>query len=186
LSAIACRMALATADGIRPMRIIIDGYNLIRRIPELRALDSQDLESGRDSLVQELSSYRSGKGHRVTVVFDGAESVHLGGGSGKVRGITVRYSPQGRSADSVIMEMCREGQADVVVTADREIVDAAKRASVTPVSPELFWDKVSEEMYRRMKGEEGEEEDAGRSTQHAAGRKLSKGLRRERSRIEKL
>jgi predicted RNA-binding protein with PIN domain len=166
------------------MRIIIDGYNLIRRIPELRALDRSDLEAGRDGLVNELSTYRAGKGHRITVVFDGTGSVHLGGGMEKVAGITVHYSPRGRTADSVIKKMCREYQADVVVSGDREIADSARKAGVTPVSPDLFWDKVQEEIYRLFKGEESE--DAGRRTQHAAGRKLSKEQRRDRGRIEKL
>jgi hypothetical protein len=84
------------------------------------------------------------------------------------------------------MEMCREGKTDVVVTADREIMDAAKRAEVTAVSPDLFWDKVQEEAYRRLKGEELEDEHSGLRTQRAAGRKLSKGQRRDRGRIEKL
>jgi predicted RNA-binding protein with PIN domain len=167
------------------MRIVIDGYNLIRRIPELTALDRESLEAGRNGLVLELSSYRAGKGHRITVVFDGVDSVHLGGSSDKTGGISVRYSPRGRSADSVIIQMCREGQADVVVTGDREIIYAAKRTGVTPVSPDLFWDMVQKEFYRRFKGEE-EEEHTGRSTQHAGGRKLSKEQRRDRGRIEKL
>lgn len=167
------------------MRIVIDGYNLIRRVPELRVLDRDDLEAGRDGLVQELSTYRAGKGHRIIVVFDGAEALHLGGSRERVAGIAVRYSPRGRSADSVIKEMCRESQADVVVTADREIMDAARRAGVTPVSPDLFWDKVQEEVYRRMKGEEEEERDRGKGIRDK-GRKLSKEQRKERSRIEKL
>jgi hypothetical protein len=166
------------------MRIVIDGYNLIRRIPELRALDREDLESGRDGLVQELSVYRAGKEHKITVVFDGAEAVHLGGGSEKVAGITVRYSARGQTADSIIQKMCRESDADLIVSGDREITDVAKRAGVTAVSPDLFWDKVQEEAYRKYKGEESEH--AGRSTQHAAGRKLSKEKRRDRGRIEKL
>jgi hypothetical protein len=166
------------------MRIVIDAYNLIRRVPELRALDRADLEAGRDGLVQELSTYRAGKGHPITVVFDGAESVHLGGGSEKVAGITVRYSARGQSADSVIQKMCREGQADLIVTADREITDVARRAGVTAVSPDLFWDKVQEEMYRRFKGEEPEDE--GRRAKGEGGRKLSKEQRRDRGRIEKL
>jgi predicted RNA-binding protein with PIN domain len=175
------------------MRIVIDGYNLIRRIPELRTLDSQDLEAGRDRLAHELSAYRAGKGHPITVVFDGAESIHLGGHNEKVRGVSVRYSPQGRSADSVIMEMCREGQADLIVSGDREIIDVAKSAGVTPVSPDLFWNKVQEEMYRRFKGEEPEDEDgghrakgAGRKAKGAGGRKLAKEQRKDRGRIDRL
>ena len=166
------------------MRIVVDGYNLIRRIPELKTLDREDLETGRDGLVRELSAYKAGKGHRITVVFDGADSVHLGGGREKTGGINVRYSPQGRSADSVIIEMCREGQADVVVTGDREIMDAARRVSTTPVSPEFFWDRVQTEAYRRMKGDEEEGErikDKGERR-----RKLSREQRRDRGRMEKL
>ncbi|UCF89508.1 MAG: NYN domain-containing protein [bacterium] len=169
------------------MRIVIDGYNLIRRVPELRALDREDLEAGRETLVRELSAYRAGKGHRITVVFDGAESLHLGGGSERVAGISVRYSPRGRSADSIIREMCREGKAEVVVTGDREIVDTAKRWGTTAVSPELFWDRVQEEMYRKLKGEEEEEEqEEGKRGKGEKGRKLSKELRRDRGWIEKL
>jgi len=169
------------------MRIVIDAYNLIRRIPELRTLDSQDLEAGRDRLAHELSTYRAGKGHPITVVFDGAESIHLGGGSEKVAGITIRYSARGQSADQVIQKMCREGAADLIVSGDREIIDVAKSAGVTAVSPDLFWNKVQEEMYRRFKGEEPEDEGGGRRAKGAgAGRKLSKELRKDRGRVDKL
>ena len=166
------------------MRIIIDGYNLIRRIPELRTLEREGLEEGRGGLVRELSTYRAGKGHKITVVFDGAEAIHLGGGSEKMAGIAIRYSARGQSADTVIREMCRAGQADVVVTADREIMDAARRAGVTPVGPDLFWDRVQEEMFRRYKGEEPEMESGRWKVEK--GRKLSKDQRRDRGRIEKL
>jgi predicted RNA-binding protein with PIN domain len=166
------------------VRIVIDGYNLIRRIPELRALDRGDLEEGRNALVHELSAYRSGKGHKITVIFDGAEAVHLGGGSERVGGIAVRYSPRGRSADAVIKDICREGKADVVVSGDREITDEARRFNVTAAGPELFWERVQEEMYRRYKGEE-EEVESGRWKVKRV-RKLSKEQRRDRGRMEKL
>jgi predicted RNA-binding protein with PIN domain len=166
------------------MRILIDGYNLIRRIPELREADRSDLAEGREGLLEQLSLYRTGKQHRITVIFDGAKSVHLGGGSQKVGGISVRYSARGRSADQDIIEACRNGQADVLVSADRELTDAAIRNDVTSVSPDLFWDKVQEEMYRRFKGEEDEEER--QQGKGERGRKLSKAQRRDRSRIEKL
>ena len=174
------------------MRIIIDGYNLIRRVPELREIDRADLEEARESLLRELSAYRSGKGHRITVVFDGAGSVHLGGSREKVAGITVVYSAQGRSADQAMGEMFRNGQADVAVSADREVAETARRAGVTPVTPEHCWDRVQEEAYRRYKGEEPEDapfdspQGRGRRKKSAGGRKLSKEQRRDRGRIEKL
>jgi predicted RNA-binding protein with PIN domain len=166
------------------MRILIDGYNLIRRVPDLKRLERTDMEKARDALVRELSVYRMGKKHRICVVFDGAEAIHLGSGAEKVRGISVRFSPRGSSADQVILEAMRNNEVDVLVSADRELTDAARRGEVTSVPPQLFWDKVSEEMYRRFKGEEDEE--AGRRAQSAEKRKLSKSQRKDRARMEKL
>ena len=166
------------------MRILIDGYNLIRRIPELNEADRADLQHGRDALLGYLSSYRAGRGHGITVVFDGAEAVHLGGSKQKVRGITVRYSPRGASADSVILKAVANNEADMLVSADGELVIAAERSGVTAVSPEFFWDKVTDEMYRQLKGEE-EEAERGK-VKGKRGRKLSKAHRKDKSRKEKL
>lgn len=166
------------------MRIVIDGYNLIRRIPELKEIDRTDLQEGRTVLLEMLATYRSGKGHRIMVVFDGADAVHLGGSREKIRGITVRFSPRGISADSVILDAIRKKEADVLVSADRVLTEAASRDGVTAVSPELFWDRVQEEIYRRMKGEE--EEDQGKGRRSEGGRKLSKEQRNDRRRREKL
>jgi len=167
------------------MRIIIDGYNLIRRIPELVSFESVDFEEGRKYLIQELSGYRAGKGHRVTVVFDGAGSIHLGEGRKKERGITVIYSRQGHSADDVIANMCHDGGADLVVTGDRELRDRADRAGVPSVDPELFWERVEGERIRHLKGLEPEDEDEDGHI-HRPGKKLSKKARKARSRLSRL
>jgi len=166
------------------MRIIIDGYNLIRRIPELSSFEQVDLEEGRKYLVRELSSYRAGKGHRVTVVFDGAGSVHLGGGSEKERGISIVYSRQGRTADDVIAKICQDGGADLLVTGDRDLKDRADRAGVPAVEPERFWERVEEERIRNLKGLEPEDEED--EPVKRPGKKLSKKARKTRSRLSRL
>jgi len=53
--------------------VLVDGYNLIRRIPELRAVESRSgLEAGRRALDNRLAGYVAGRGGvRVTVVYDG-------------------------------------------------------------------------------------------------------------------
>jgi predicted RNA-binding protein with PIN domain len=166
------------------MRIFIDGYNLIRRIPELREADRVGLREGREALLKQLASYKTGKGHLITVVFDGTDSVHLGGTAEKVRGIKVLYSPRGRNADRIILEAFRGKEVDLLVSADRELVEAARRDGVTAVSPDLFWDKVQSELYYRLKGEALEEQGAGHRAE--GGRKLSKAQRKDRQRIAKL
>ena len=54
-----------------PLEIIIDGYNLIRQSSSLKRLDAQDLEQGREALLERLIAYRQVRGHPITVVFDG-------------------------------------------------------------------------------------------------------------------
>ncbi len=172
--------------GEQKMRILVDGYNLIRRVPELAGFEQVDLEEGRKYLIQELSRYRAGKGHRVTVVFDGAGSVHLGEGRERERGITVIYSRQGSSADDVIANICRESGADLVVTGDRDLMNRAEKAGVPSVEPERFWERVEEERYRNLKGLEPGDDDEDDGPIGRPGKKLSKKARKAQSRLSKL
>ena len=164
------------------MRILIDGYNLIRRVPDLALLDREDLEAGRERLVAELSEYRSAKGHRITVVFDGAGSGRLGASRENIRGISVVYSPAGRSADDILRSMCLGGEADLLVTADREVAQAANSRRITVVEPEGFWGRLEAERMRKLKGLEEEEE----RPPHRPGRKPSKRRRQDIKRLTRL
>ncbi len=169
--------------GHPEMRILVDGYNLIRRIPELALAEREDLERGRDALVDILSQYRSGKGHKITIVFDGADSYSQGGGAEKVRGITVIYSRHGRSADDVIASMCREGNADLLVTADSDLRRKAEISDVPSAHPDFFWDRVQDEIYRSLKGDEPEDDE---QHQIANRRKLKKKDRKAKNLLSRL
>ena len=78
------------------MQIIIDGYNLIRRSAFLAELDRQDLEAGREELLQELSPYQTFRRHRITVVFDGREGGYPIERREKRGGLLVIFSGKGR------------------------------------------------------------------------------------------
>ncbi len=165
------------------MRIMVDGYNLIRRVPELAMADRQDLEEGRNALIESLAQYRAGTGHKLTIVFDGAGSWHQSSRGEKVRGMTVIYSRQGKSADEVIVEMCRDGKADVLVTADVPLQKRAESAGVVCAYPERMWDRVQEEVIRKLKGLEPEDD---LPAPVRTGRKLKKKDRRARNLLSRL
>jgi len=59
------------------IHIIIDGYNLIRQSNSLSILDMQDIQLGREALVDMLAAYKKVKPHRITVVFDGTTAPPL-------------------------------------------------------------------------------------------------------------
>ena len=92
------------------IHIVIDGYNLIRQSSRFSELDRRDLQSGRDALVEALAAYKKIKAYRITVVFDGT-AAYTGMPRRDVhRGITLRYSSHGETADSVIKRMAENDQ----------------------------------------------------------------------------
>ena len=54
------------------MRWLIDGYNVIRRDPDLRGHEAQSLEAGRRALCVLLARAAQTHDDQFTVVFDGA------------------------------------------------------------------------------------------------------------------
>ncbi len=135
------------------VHIIIDGYNLIRQSALLGPLDQKDLQLGREVLIDMLAAYKKMKPHTITVVFDGAEAPDFIEPQVRSKGIGIRFSRQGESADAVIKRMlAREKERALVVSSDREITAfaaACKAASIT--SPE-FEARLAMAAYATVKG----------------------------------
>lgn len=175
---------------IMAIHIIIDGYNLIRQSPELGALDRQDLQLGRDALVEILAAYKKLKPHKITVVFDGTAGPSLYGHRDRAKGIDIRFSHGGESADDVIRQMARrEGSKALVVSSDREVMDAAESVGATAMGSAAFEDKIAMARYLGMKGGQEEVESRGwvpTTRKKGPSRRLPKRRRRARARVEKL
>jgi predicted RNA-binding protein with PIN domain len=165
------------------MWIIIDGYNVIRQWPELAQLDRVDLEAGRDALLAALRSYRQAKGHRVTVVFDGLGQEGLSETGARGPGMGVRYSRLGERADDVIARLVQDarGEAVVVVSSDREVLDSARRYGATGMTAPEFIDRLEAGRVAALKG--GEDEDRPVKTGKGAAKRLPKTVRRTERRL---
>ncbi len=110
---------------------IIDGYNLIFQIPELRRLIERDLESARERFLDSLSFYAIKKQADYTVVFDGDGQDRLE--TRRRQGVRVLFSKPPLKADPVIKRMLSEKKSDedmVVVTSDVEISNYARICGV--------------------------------------------------------
>ncbi len=118
------------------MRWLIDGYNVIRREPDLRAREAESLEAGRRALLHLLARAHRDPRDEFTVVFDGAR---VGGGAPSPGRIRVIFSRPPHSADDELMRLARQWQSGaVVVTSDRRIQDAARRAGAAVLTAERF------------------------------------------------
>ena len=115
------------------MRWLIDGYNVIRRSPELSSREMVSLEEGRQALSKLLSATARASGDAFTVVFDGAGAG--GTGSGRV-GVTVVFSSARENADRVLIRLARQGGA--VVSNDREVRQSVARAGAVVVTTDEF------------------------------------------------
>jgi hypothetical protein len=172
------------------IHIIIDGYNLIRQSPELAGLDRQDLQLGREALVDILAAYKKLKPHKITVVFDGTAEPSIYAPRDRLKGIAIRYSQGGESADDVIRRMAQREKAQaLVVSSDREVMDAAESAGATVMASAAFEDKIAMARYLAVKGGAEAVESAGwvpTTRKKGPSRRLPKRKRKARARVEKL
>ncbi|MGH7311559.1 MAG: NYN domain-containing protein, partial [Candidatus Rokuibacteriota bacterium] len=108
------------------MRWLIDGYNVIRRDPDLRAVEARGLQAGRAALLRLVAEAAGRATDLFTVVFDGAPIPGVAAPPGRLQ---VIFSRPPQRADDVLVRMARQyGNGAVVVTSDRAVQDAARRA----------------------------------------------------------
>lgn len=118
------------------MRWLIDGYNVIRRDPELAQHEAQSLEDGRAALLRVIAGAARASGDPFTVVFDGARR---GGGAAAGGQVQVVFSRPPETADDVLRRLAAQLRSGaVVVSSDRAVRDAAARAGAAAVTAEQF------------------------------------------------
>src|SRR5262245_31501263 len=124
---------------------IVDGYNVIRRVRELRSVEQQgDLEAGRDALLHRILSSKFLAGTHVIVVFDGAAGIRHFRSSPP--GIEVRFSTPPQNADRAILTALESRAVTsevVVITADRDLAWEANKLGARVVDPEEWITKFS-------------------------------------------
>ncbi|MCE7793843.1 NYN domain-containing protein [Salipaludibacillus sp. CUR1] len=87
--------------------LLVDGYNIIGDWPELKALQTSDLESARDQLIEKMAEYQAYTGVEVTVIFD----AHMVPGLGKKYNnyaLNIIYTREKETADERIEKLVKE------------------------------------------------------------------------------
>ncbi|MFB4307901.1 NYN domain-containing protein [Actinomadura sp. GTD37] len=107
------------------VHLVVDGYNVTKT-----GYGELPLSDQRSRLVSGLGGLAAQTRAEVTCVFDGAE-LDAPVAIVAPRGVRVRFSAPGQTADEMIVELVRAeppGRPVVVVSSDREVADAARRA----------------------------------------------------------
>ena len=172
------------------IHIIIDGYNLIRQSNKLSAFELKDIQLGREALVDWLAIYKKIKAHRITVIFDGTRSPLFSQQRDRHKGITIVFSHEGESADTLIKQMARqEGEKALVVSSDLDIVRSAEAWNAATISAQDFEKKLSLSLLYVDGMEINRDAYNGwkpTTKKKGPGRRLSKKQRKAKAKIRKL
>lgn len=105
---------------------LVDGYNLLRRVPQYAQWEQQlTREHARDKVEDDLSGLTALKGLRIILVWDGPAP---GSKRSQLRKgiLTIQYSG-GRSADQVLKQyLLKKGGAVALVSDDGDIIKTAQ------------------------------------------------------------
>jgi predicted RNA-binding protein with PIN domain len=129
--------------------VIIDGYNFIFAIDELRSISEKSISDARDILVRLMCDYTSYRSFKAIIVFDGYK--REGAGSIEELGsVSVIYTKERQTADAYI-EKTTHDMADKhtvrVVTGDMQEQFVVLGAGGLRVSPREFWAEIQSTLF---------------------------------------
>lgn len=140
------------------MDIIVDGYNMIFKIPELGyRTEKCDIETLRTRFLSLLEQYKEKRKHKLIVVFDGKGFGNYS--ETRICGIDVVFSRPDIDADEEIKRMVRSSRNPkhiTVITSDRDIEMYVKRYGCKIVEPLAFYRDIKKKVARlRASDKEG-------------------------------
>jgi len=130
---------------MKTQHLIIDGYCLLHRDPELQSLTRGQLELARHLLVHKIARVCDMMAKRTTIVFDGQSRGRDAGASSS--SIDVIYSHKHETADTVIEIMTVQSgkpESILVVTSDRAEMNVVLAAGAEVMSCSGFMDRCNE------------------------------------------
>ena len=167
------------------MRWLVDGYNVIRGDPDLRDAERKGLGQGRAALLRLVAVAVERSGDPFTVVFDGEPRGQ--GSTPATSRITVRFSLAPQKADDLLVaEARRLGSGAIVVSSDRTVQDAARRAGATAVPAGAFIRRLEEPSGPDDDPDDADDEDAGPASKGGPSHRLSRDDRAARRALERL
>ncbi len=116
-------------------KYIIDGNNLIGKIPKLWKMQLKEKQSSREALVYQLERYFYYKKIQVSLHFDGHKNANI-----RAKGIRIIYSEH-TNADNKIKDeisLSNNPKLITVVSSDYNVLDFAKVNSCSIIKSEIF------------------------------------------------
>ena len=121
--------------------LLVDGYNVINRVPELRVSLDDGLQNARNRLALQVSNWgHAHPGVECVIVFDG-EFQFSGGRDQRIAGIRCVFSLSAHGGDDELIRFVRDTKgrkSDITVVSDDNNVGNSCRAHGATVKPSSF------------------------------------------------
>ncbi len=124
-------------------KIIIDGWNLAWKIPQISAYIPDDLERARVQLNLMLNNYFQKRKVQFKVVYDGKPGIATQ--AGYDRSVDTKFSRDPDKADQLIVRFIRQQKYPrrwTVITADRGLADQVRGLGAQVIDSDTFLNKM--------------------------------------------
>jgi len=122
-------------------RILVDGYNAIRRTARWNELFQRDPAAARAALLAHCAAWKAQqRGIRELAVFFDGDSTVAAADLPRPAGVRVVFTPSGTEADEAVIAALRQGAARsaAVVSDDREVARRARQLGAGVISAAEF------------------------------------------------
>ena len=123
-------------------KLILDGYNVIYKIPALTAKLKDSLAASRDTLAQYLLDWkRFHPNYDISVIFDGRDSISLNYSHTNLKGIDCYFTKSNVEADDRIISIIKNinNKNDIIVISDdNKIRNHCRSYKVAMEHPSFF------------------------------------------------
>ena len=136
---------------------ILDGYNVIHKMPGMKEKLTESLERARKALAVYLSGWRRRyPDAEVCIVFDGKDSEFPGGQGTDIAGIRCIFTPSGETADERIISLIRNTRnaRNITVVTEDNLVRNSSRAHGAEVKTVDFLIPPRKKKAKELKGED--------------------------------
>jgi predicted RNA-binding protein with PIN domain len=126
---------------------IIDGYNLIHKIPKFKNAIEQSLEYSRNLLISFLKMHQSSKRVNITLVFDGDNVGYTEVPTQSTKRLKIIYSNSPEKADPLIKRLIlkvKNKKSLTLISADNDLINFCKTHGASVLSPEKFFYQANE------------------------------------------
>lgn len=118
------------------MKILIDGYNLLKQVFSKKHIVDTEFKQ----CMTMLSRYARTKGHTILVIFDGGDMPWKY--QEQMQTVLLVWVGIGNLADQYIIEILAGKKAQLLVSDDRELVVCAQNNAIPSIESLFFWEYV--------------------------------------------